>query len=324
MQVVYVGDPDQLKPVGAGDPFRRLTGEAEKEDSLYELSEIYRQKDPEYRKAAHLASRGETIKALEKLEDKRWVREIRTKKERMDAAKRDYIEAVRQGKSVLVVTDKNSLKDRLNREIRYEMKRQGYVAEKGLTAEVRGTNGKSLGKREFAPGDRVVFLKNDRNLDVQNGLAGTVVSVDREAKTLTMETSQGLKKVDLKEYNYLDHGYTVTVNKSQGQTVDRVVYVAESQSRLVSANSFYVAVTRGGEEARIYTDSIEGLKAKIEVSQEKTDVLTWAAEKRARAFTPEERAKVREDLSRDASALGGAFRLRTNPGSQGRGQGGEP
>ncbi len=303
MQVIYVGDPDQLKPVGAGDPFGRLAAEAAEKGSFYELSKIYRQKDPGYRKAAHLASRGETVKALEKLEDKGWVREIRTKKERLDAAKRDYLEAVRRGKSVLVVTDRNSVKDRLNREIRYEMKEQGYVAEKGLTAEVRGTNGKSLGQREFASGDRVVFLKNDRNLGVQNGLAGTVVSVDRKARTLTVETSQGLKKVDLKEYNYLDHGYAVTVHKSQGQTVDRVVYVAESKSRLASANSFYVAITRGREEARIYTDSIEGLKAKIEVSQEKTDVLTWAAEKRSGAFTPEERARVREDLSRDVSAL---------------------
>ncbi|OAG28409.1 MobF family relaxase [Thermodesulfatator autotrophicus] len=303
MKVVYVGDPDQLKPVGVGDPFRRLVSEAAKKGSLHELTEIFRQKDPEYREAARLASSGKTVEALEKLSEKGWVKEINSKKERLEAIKKDYLRAVEEKKSVLVVTDKNSIKDRLNREIRYELQKRGYVEKEGVKVEVRGSNGKSLGTREFAVGDRVLFLKNDRDLGVQNGLAGQVVLVHREEQSLVVRTDFGMKEVNLREYNYLDHGYATTVYKSQGQTVDRVIYNAESKSRSVSANSFYVAVTRGREEAKIYTDSLENLRERIDVSQEKADVLTRAAEVEAGARSLDERLQVRKDLDRDVVTL---------------------
>ena len=302
MKVVYVGDPDQLKPVGTGDPFRRLVSEASQKGSLHELTEIFRQKDPEYREAARLASSGETVRALEKLSEKGWVKEISSKKERLEAIKQDYIRAVEEKKSVLVVTDKNSVKDRLNREIRYELQKRGHVEKEGVEVEVRGSDGKIMGTRDFAVGDRVLFLKNDRDLGVQNGLAGKVVLVHQEKQSLVVRTNLGMKEVDLREYNYIDHGYATTVYKSQGQTVDRVIYNAEN-SRSVSANSFYVAMTRGREEAKVYTDSLENLREKIAVSQEKADVLIRAAEVEAGARSLDDRIQVKQDLDQDVATL---------------------
>ncbi len=302
MKVVYVGDPDQLKPVGTGDPFRRLVSEASQKGALHELTEIFRQKDPEYREAVGLASLGKTVEALERLSEKGWVKEISSKKERLEAIKQDYIRAVEKKKSVLVVTDKNSVKDRLNREIRYELQKRGHVEKEGVEVEVRGSDGKIMGTREFAVGDRVLFLKNDRDLGVQNGLVGKVVLLHQEEQSLVIRTDLGMKEVNLKEYNYIDHGYATTVYKSQGQTVDRVSYNAEN-SRSVSANSFYVAITRGREEARVYTDSLENLREKIAVSQEKADILSWAAEVEAGARSLDDRIQVRQDLDQDVTTL---------------------
>ncbi len=277
MKILWVGDPDQLKPVGAGDPFGRFVTEAAERGSLFELTEIKRQKDPDYREAALLAASGRTVEALTKLETKGWVQEIAAKEERMAAVVQEYLSAIQEGKRGLVVTESNVIKDLLNREIRLNLKREGLLEEDGLMIEVRDTGGKTVGEREFAVGDTVMFLRNNRELGVKNGEVGKVVSVDTEARLLMIETQDGIKSLSLDTYNFLDYGYAVTVHKSQGQTVDRVIYAAETGSRQMSANLFYVAVTRGRESVSVITDDREKLAERIALPQDKKDVLSWRA-----------------------------------------------
>ncbi|MFQ5480999.1 MAG: MobF family relaxase, partial [Thermodesulfobacteriota bacterium] len=101
-------------------------------------------------------------------------------------------------------------------------------------------------EREFATGDQVVFLKNDNTLGVRNGTIGAVVGTDNEG--LKVETAKGIKEVDLSSYNHVDYGYALTVHKSQGQTVDRVIVnIDTKQERSNNANSFYVAISRARE-----------------------------------------------------------------------------
>jgi ATP-dependent exoDNAse (exonuclease V) alpha subunit len=59
-------------------------------------------------------------------------------------------------------------------------------------------------------------------------------------------------------------GYCVTSHASQGRTVDHV-FVAVDSSTLQAAhlNQFYVSCSRGREQVRVYTDSVEFLEEAV-------------------------------------------------------------
>jgi hypothetical protein len=96
------------------------------------------------------------------------------------------------------------------------------------------------GARNFASGDRVMFLQNERGLGVKNGTLGTVELIN--AQSMTVQTDDGRSvKFDLKDYNKIDHGYAATIHKAQGMTVDRVHVLATPG---MDAHSSYVALSR--------------------------------------------------------------------------------
>ncbi|MFG1466655.1 Ti-type conjugative transfer relaxase TraA, partial [Xanthobacter sp. DSM 24535] len=96
------------------------------------------------------------------------------------------------------------------------------------------------GVRTFAPGDRIMFLKNERGLGVRNGTLGTVEQVG--AQSMTVRTDDGRNVAfDLKDYNKIDHGYAATIHKAQGMTVDRAHVLATPG---MDAHGSYVALSR--------------------------------------------------------------------------------
>jgi hypothetical protein len=61
------------------------------------------------------------------------------------------------------------------------------------------------GARNFASGDRIMFLQNERGLGVKNGTLGTIEQVS--AQSMTVQTDDGRSvPFDMKDYNKIDHG----------------------------------------------------------------------------------------------------------------------
>ena len=276
-KILWVGDPDQLKPVGHGDPFLHLLKEAREKGSYLELGKIHRQRDPAYREAVELAARGGTEESLSRFEKLGWVRQAGNRSEMIKEAVSGYLSRYREGASVLMVTERRTLAERLNREIRYHLKEAGLIEREGVTLRTRDTDGRELGEREFVKGDLVMFLRNSRALGVTNGMTGRVRELDPEKGILTVETEDGKTvSVNTSSYNYLSHGYAITVHKSQGKTVDHVIYVHDaSRKGVTNANLYYVAVSRGRDGASIYTTDSGRLREDIREGAEKKDVLSW-------------------------------------------------
>ncbi|MBI1821145.1 MAG: relaxase domain-containing protein [Nitrospirae bacterium] len=112
--------------------------------------------------------------------------------------------------------------------------------------------------RQFAPGDQMMFLKNDKDLGVVNGSVGIVAKTGEDS--LKVETRNGTKEVDLRKYDYIDHAYGSTLHKSQGMTAERVMMnIDTGQAISNSANAFYVGLSRASHEAKVYTDNKEKL-----------------------------------------------------------------
>jgi hypothetical protein len=141
----------------------------------------------------------------------------------------------------------------INDEIRSALQERGELAR---GEEGHGPLGRELtfqtndGKRSFAPGDRIVFLENDRDLGVKNGMLGTVESVAPGKIVAQLDGKGGDSiSVPMGDYRAVDHGYATTIHKNQGATVDRAYVMA---SGTMDRHLTYVAMTRHRDGAQLY------------------------------------------------------------------------
>jgi len=108
----------------------------------------------------------------------------------------------------------------------------------------------SRGAREFATGDRLYFLRNERSLGVKNGSLGTVERIRDEVLQVRLDGQDERRiVVDPRFYSDLDHGYAATVHKTQGTTVDRTYVLATPH---FDRHSTYVALSRHREAATLF------------------------------------------------------------------------
>jgi hypothetical protein len=96
------------------------------------------------------------------------------------------------------------------------------------------------GIRAFAPGDRVMFLRNERGLGLKNGTLARIEEISPVAMTARLDGGARVT-VEFKDYNHLDHGYAATIHKAQGVTVDRTHVLA---SPGLDRHATYVALSR--------------------------------------------------------------------------------
>ncbi len=146
-------------------------------------------------------------------------------------------------------------------------------------------------ERNFAVGDRVVLLRNDTKLKLQNGSIGVVREVESWGR-MRLDLDGRDVEIDLRKYRFLDHAYAVTIYKSQGATVDQSIMYApmrlepgdhgldgEGEKKVAepygrsSYNELNVAVTRARFETRIFTNSIEKLSKAAEQVDVKSSTL---------------------------------------------------
>ena len=136
----------------------------------------------------------------------------------------------------------------INDAIRAELQDRGELAQgEDAGALTFQTND---GKREFAPGDRIVFLENNRDLGVKNGMLGTVEHVEAGRIVAQLDGRGGDSvSVPMGDYQAIDHGYATTIHKNQGATVDRSYVMA---SGTMDRHLTYVAMTRHRDGVQLY------------------------------------------------------------------------
>ena len=106
----------------------------------------------------------------------------------------------------------------------------------------------------LAAGDRVRITAGGKTKDGKHRLDnGSLLTVQGINKRGDIVVDHGW--VIDRDYGHLTHGYVVTSHASQGDTVHKV-FVAISSESLPATNqrTAYVALTRGKEQAQVYTD----------------------------------------------------------------------
>ncbi|MBB2687980.1 Ti-type conjugative transfer relaxase TraA [Rhizobium ecuadorense] len=266
VKVVLVGDAMQLQPIQAGAAFRAITERI----GFAELVGVRRQREAWARNASRLFARGEVEKGLDAYARHGHLVEAGSREETIDrivsdwaAARREAIERSTseggdgrlRGDELLVLAHTNDDVRKLNEALRSVMTQEGALSESRSFRSERGV-------REFAAGDRIIFLENARFLEprakhsgpqyVKNGMLGTVVSTGdkRGDPLLSVLLDNGRKLVFSEDsYRHVDHGYAATIHKSQGATVDRTFVLATG---MMDQHLTYVSMTRHRDRVDLY------------------------------------------------------------------------
>ncbi|WP_085026197.1 Ti-type conjugative transfer relaxase TraA [Ensifer aridi] len=239
-KLVLIGDPQQLQPIEAGAAFRAIADRI----GYAELETIYRQREQWMRDASLDLARGEIGKAVEAYRAHGHVSGSELKAEAMQALIADWNRDHDPAKTSLILAH-------LRRDVRMlnEMARAKLV-ERGIIDEGFAFRTED-GRRKFAAGDQIVFLKNEGALGVKNGMLATVVDAATGRIVAEVGEAEHRRRVTVESrfYNSVDHGYATTIHKSQGATVDQVKVLA---SLSLDRHLAYVAMTRHREDLAIY------------------------------------------------------------------------
>jgi len=230
-KVVLVGDPQQLQAIEAGAAFRSIS---ERHGGV-EITEIRRQQVDWQRDATRQLATGRTGEALSAYDRHDMVHVADTR----EAARGDLIEIwdreriANPNDTRIILTHTNGEVRALNEVARERLHARGILGENIATTVERG-------ERSFGIGDRLMFLRNDRELGVKNGSLGTLQSVSAQRMAVLLDDGRSIA-FDTKDYAHIDHGYAATIHKSQGVTVDRAHVLATSG---MDQHSSYVALSR--------------------------------------------------------------------------------
>ncbi|MCP5395778.1 MAG: Ti-type conjugative transfer relaxase TraA [Sphingomonadaceae bacterium] len=230
-KVVLVGDQQQLQAIEAGAAYRAI----QERHGGVEISEVRRQLSAWQQDTTRQLATGRTGEAIGTYEERGMVHATDTRAdartaliERWNQERQD-----RPRDSRIILTHTNDEVRELNQMARGKMREAGALG-------VDATINVERGERQFASGDRIIFLRNERGLGVKNGTLGTVESVS--AQSMAVRTDDGREVAfDTKDYSHIDHGYAATIHKAQGMTVDRAHVLATPG---MDSHSAYVAMSR--------------------------------------------------------------------------------
>ena len=274
-KIVLVGDHEQLQAIGAGAPFRAITEEI----GHAELSEIRRQRVDWQREASVAFATHRTAEGLAAYQEHGDIRFSESGEAARGEIVRDYLadRDERPDGTRVAMAHRRADVRAINDAIRAELQDRGELARVNVTGDMaedgpgsgdvardvdheREGPGRALtfqtnaGKRDFATGDRIVFLENSRDLGVKNGMLGTVEHVEPGRIIATLDGRGDRVSVPMGDYQAIDHGYATTIHKNQGATVDRAYVLA---SGTMDRHLTYVAMTRHRDRAQLYADRQE-------------------------------------------------------------------
>ncbi len=320
-QLILGGDTRQHASVVRGDALRILNIVGGIKTA--EVSKIYRQQNEQYKSAVYDLSKGDVKAAFEKLDNLEFIKEIDPLKPNEILVK-DYLKAVKESKSVLIISPTHKQGDSLTYDIRQALRQEKLIGKRENTVlKLQNLNLTEAEKQDISnfhegqiiqfsqntPGikrgsvwvvektDRDgVYIKNaegnmtllpsdqskryevfqkaeiglskgDRLRITHNGIDekgkrlsnGQILDVVRANKkgNLILRSQDGKTKFELKrDFGHFDHAQCITSYASQGKTVDYVFIMQPAATfPATDAKQFYVSVSRGKREARIYTDA---------------------------------------------------------------------
>ena len=212
------------------------------------IETIWRQRQEWMREVVTMAAQGKTGEALEALDQKNKINFYQSPNEARATIVDEYIKENKNDFSKgIILTNIRQDADKINGEIREKLKEQGVVDSMNPIICDNGTKEISLAK-----GDRVMFTRNDYNLDLRNGQRATVESCDPFGMIDARLDSGEYRRINVEAYNHIEYGWASTTHKAQGATVERTMVYGFSSESMASQQATYVQISRAKGETKLF------------------------------------------------------------------------
>lgn len=260
-KLVVVGDVNQIQSVAVGNTLNEFMKEDSIKKNVNYLTQIRRQNNDEALSIVKLTSLQSEYRSgnyedrklsgqhiIEAIELMRKQGNIKNNfsstAEKTDSIANAYLNDKNNLKNKLILASTNDSINSINEEIQT----------KRLNSKQLTGNPLTNGKFNFYAGDRVVMLKNEKNIS-NNGDFGTITSIkDGKAfiklddnKTISMKIEDGSK---------INLAYSTSIHKSQGMTLNRTFIFGEN-SIVNNSELFNVAVSRNRDTVEMYVTKLE-------------------------------------------------------------------
>lgn len=236
-KLVLVGDPKQLPPIDAGGLYPAL----ERRLGAARLVENRRQRDSDERQVTLDLCRGHTQRAVIRLERAGRLTLGPDPDVLLDQMVADWATTKTDGVDAVMIALTHDAVTELNHRARTHLAAEGRLGE--TVAQIEDTD------TEYAVGDTVVCLRNDRRLGVRNGDLATVVGATHDGLVVERAGQRIELPAAYLADGHLAHGYALTVHKAQGATYDVALLYGDEH---LYAEAGYTALTRGRDVNRAY------------------------------------------------------------------------
>lgn len=241
-KLVLVGDTKQLQPIDAGGAMRCMRNSAGGFAVMNEIRRQHNELDKEI--VTHLKNeRGGA--ALAGMSARGYLREHADADAARGAMAGRVVGDLREQKTSIALAARRADVDKINSTARTLAREQGLLSSEDKSFVTQRAKDATEVTKQFAVGDRVITLQNDKSLQVKNGQTWTVTDAQDGKLTLKRDGDCREMKVTEKQYKHIDYAYCATVHKSQGVTVDRAHVLHDSQ--MSDRSLSYVAASRHRE-----------------------------------------------------------------------------
>ncbi len=166
-----------------------------------------------------------------------------------------------------------------------------------MRGDLRGVEAAREVTRSFAEGDRIAFLKNDKEAGFKNGESGKILEIS--GNRMTVEVDGQRRNVDLDRYRHIDHGYATTSVKAQGQSIEKVLVHHNTEQGRHGDRETYVNLTRAKTEVKVYTNNLEKAEQQAGMKLDK-EAAHREAESRGKDADQREQQKMGREQQREA------------------------
>ena len=281
-KVVLVGDTRQLQPIDAGGAMRSMQAASA---ATSKIDEIRRQHTAADREMVHALKDGQGGRALEIMEQRGYLREHTDPEKLRQVMAGEVVKDLAEGKTSIGLAARRADVAAINTAAREMARDKGLLKGEDHTFKTKTSKEAAEKSKNFAVGDRVITLKNDRSLQLKNGQTFTVAAAENGRLTLRQDETGREVKISEKQYQYLDHAYGATVHKSQGVTVDRA-HIAHD-SAMTDRSLAYVGASRHRESMSYHHTEAQRDELKSEMSRSR-DKDSSTDYQRAEEATPDQ------------------------------------
>lgn len=298
VKVVLVGDPHQLPEINAGGLFRAVATRL----PAVELHDNRRQHAAWERDALDQLRDGNPQQAIDAYREHGRIHTADTSEAAREQLVTDWWDTFQDqpGRAIMIGLRRAEV-DNLNHRAREHLDAAGWLT--GLT-HYTDTD------QPLQAGDRIVCLRNDRGLDVVNGLQAEVTGVERDGLHITSDTGRDLTLPWDYADRHVTHGYAITGHKAQGLTVDHTfVYGSDALYKEWG----YVALSRGRASNHLYLHDLDDILDDGPHTREHTDPITRTARQLERSQAQPPISDTPGQRLRDAMAFLSTPEIRSRP-----------